>query len=243
MMVGSAPGRTAGSRPDSAALTLSDEHTLLLGQVSVRADDVVTAAAEGRWPRRELRALLDYLRAEVLRQATDEESLLFPARPAEPGVARLRWDHLKLRRAADALADAVDGGREWTVERLATTTSELLGLLERHLAAEDVLLDAVYAPRPAPATAALTGRRHEWYPLTEGAVVDLDLVPASQMVDATVERLTRLRPGEQVELRSSDDLCAVWRRLDRREPGAYGFVYLRQGPPEWAVRVTRRPAA
>jgi uncharacterized protein (DUF2249 family) len=225
-------------------LTLAEEHALLLGQVAVRADDVLAMASADRWPVRELSALLGYLRVEVLRQAADEEALLFPARPALPGFVRLRHGHRRLRRRVEVLADAVHGGAEWTVSRLTMTISELLGSLERHIAVEDALLHAACAPHAVPATAALTGRPHEWYPLTESTVIDVDALPPGQVIDAAVERLARLRPGECVEVRSTgDDLDAVWRRLDRLEPGAYGFVYLQEGPLRWVARVTRRPAA
>ena len=92
---------------------------------------------------------------------------------------------------------------------------------------------------------ALTGaarRRHEWYPLTEGPVADLDALPSGEMTDAAVDRLLRLRRGEQVELRSGRDPAAIWRRMDELCSGGYGFVYLQDGPDRWRVQVTRRPA-
>lgn len=61
--------------------TLTDEHTLLPGHVAGLVDDMVTVAAEDRWPRRRLRALLGYLDAGVSRQIGDEERLLLPGRP------------------------------------------------------------------------------------------------------------------------------------------------------------------
>lgn len=227
---------------DDAPLTLAEEHALLLCQVAARIEDLLTAAEE-RWPRHELRALVGYLRTEVMRQALDEEWLLFPNRSVPPGLDELHRDHQSLRHCTETLAQAASGAPGWTAGRLAVTTQDLLTLLEGHLAAEETVLTRGDASRALPATAVLTGRSHEWYPLTEGAVIDIDALPADQAGDAVVERLLRLRTGGQVELRSSDDnLQAVWRRMDHVDPGRYGFAYLREGPQQWAMRITRRPS-
>ena len=76
-----AAAAAAGGPP----LTLAGEHALLLEQVAIRADDVLAVAARNRWPARELQRLLGYLRAEVLRQAGDEEMLLFASLGTSPG--------------------------------------------------------------------------------------------------------------------------------------------------------------
>jgi hypothetical protein len=68
----------SGDPPGGPPQTLADEHMLLLGQVAVRAGELLAAAARGRWPAAELAALTGYIRAEVLRQVADEEMLLFP---------------------------------------------------------------------------------------------------------------------------------------------------------------------
>src|SRR4051794_10443924 len=57
---------------------LADEHAVLLDEVRYRNHAVLSALGEGRWPDRELEALVDYLRYEVLDQAVTEERLLFP---------------------------------------------------------------------------------------------------------------------------------------------------------------------
>jgi hypothetical protein len=80
--------RAAAAAVGDPPPTLAEEHALLLEQVAIRAQDVLTAAAGNRWPAQELQRLLGYVRAEVLRQAEDEEMLLFTpaARPrAWPG--------------------------------------------------------------------------------------------------------------------------------------------------------------
>ena len=222
-------------------LTLAGEHELLLRQVTIRAGDLLAAAAEGRWPVRELQALLGYLRAEVLRHASDEEWLLFPGHDAQPGFARLGRDHARLHAAVDLLARAAAGEGRFSAAQLATATRDLVSQLERHLAVEETLLAAAAAPEKVPATSVIGGRPHEWYPLTEGPVIDLDALPSGQATDAAVDRLLRLGRGEQVELRSASDPCPVWQRMDALLPGRYGFAYLKNGPGRWRVQVTRRP--
>lgn len=169
-------------RLDGPALTLTDEHALLLDQVAVRAEDVVTAAAQDRWPHRELKALLDYLHAEVLRQVVDEERLLFPYRPTSPSIARLSRDHRRLRHCTEALADAASGESRCTLARLVATSRDLVAMLERHLTVEDAQLTLAYTPHRVPATAILAGRSREWYPRMEGTVIDLDVLPTDLAV-------------------------------------------------------------
>lgn len=238
---GRGPARSAISAGGGPPLTLADEHALLLEQVAVRARDLLAAIAEDRWPARELQALVGYLRAEVLRQAADQERL-FPAHQAAEGFARLARDHVRLRAATEVLARAASAGTGSRAE-LAAATRDLLTQFERHLAAEEQLLTAAGRPGTAPGITAATGRRHEWYPLTEGPVIDLDVLPSGQVVCAAVDRLLRLRRGERIELRSGRDPWPVWRRMDGLCPGKYGFVYLQEGPDRWRVQVTRRPAA
>ena len=97
------PSPQAADRLTVTDLGLADEHTLLLMQVATRAEAVLAVAAAGRWPARELQALLGYFSAEVLRQAADEEQLLFPGRGAPAGLARLAGDHARLRARIEAL--------------------------------------------------------------------------------------------------------------------------------------------
>jgi uncharacterized protein (DUF2249 family) len=225
----------AGGQP----LTLAQEHALLLEQVAGRARDVLAAIDGGRWPARELQALVGYLRAEVLRQTADQE-WLFPAHQPGEDFTRLVREHVRLRAATEVLEQAAPGEDRSSLTQLAAATRDLLAQLERHLAAEEQVLAAAGQPGTAPGVSA--GRRHEWYPLTEGPVVDLDALPSGQVVDAAVDRLLRLRRGEQVELHSSRDPWPVWQRMDDLYPGRYGFAYLQEGPERWRVQVTRRAA-
>lgn len=233
----------AAAAPGGPPLTLAEEHALLLEQVAIRAEDVLTAAAGNRWPARELPRLLGYVRAEVLRQAADEEMLLFTPRGTSPGQARLSRDHARLRDATEMLERAAAGEATWSPARVATVTRDLVCQLERHLAAEERLLTAGGAQGREQAVSRLGGHRHEWYPLTEGPVIDLDALPPGQVIDAVTERLLRLGRGEQLELCSDRDPWLVWRQMDDVSPGGYGFAYLGDGPGLWRVQVTRRPDA
>ncbi len=236
------PQRADGS-PASRTLGLTEEHGQLLRQVAVRAEELMAAVRAGRWPAQELEALLGYLRAEIIRQTVDEETLLFPTRRDASGLGRLARDHARLRADVEALElVARDGGG--SLAMLATAVRDLLSQLEFHLAAEEAILGASCGGRcDVPATTALGAHPHEWYPLTEGRIIDLDALPAGQVADAAAERLLRLHHGEDVELWSRRDLFPVWQRVDELASGRYGFVYLEDGPDHWRVLVSRRQQA
>jgi uncharacterized protein (DUF2249 family) len=223
-------------------LTLAEEHLLLLWQVTASAEKVLTATEHGRWPAAELAALAGYAQAEVVRQVSDEEALLFPAVPAQ-AVAGLARDHVRLRAAAGLLARAAAGEQPMSPAQLATAVRDFAVQLERHLRNEDDLLAPGRAPRDVPGTVTLGGHPHEWYPLTEGPVVDLDALPADQAVAAAVDRLLRMRRGEQVELQSGTGLDPVWREISKLSPGGYQFTVVQDGPARWRMQVTRRQAA
>ena len=225
--------------PTAGPLTLAEEHVLLLWQVTASAEKLLTATAHGRWPRAELAALAGYAQAEVLRQVSDEEALLFPAAPAQT-AAGLARDHVRLRAAAELLARAAAGEQSMSPAQLAAAVRDFVAQFERHLRNEDDLLASGRAPQDVPGTVRLGGHPHEWYPLTEGPVVDLDALPSDQAVAAAVDRLLRMRRGEQVELQSGAGLDPVWREISQLSPDGYQFTVLQDGPPRWRMQVTRR---
>lgn len=227
--------------PEGSPLTLADEHMLLLCQVTARAEELLTAAANGRWPAAELASLAGYLRTELLRQLSDEEVLLFPASDA-PAASRLARDHARLRAGAELLARAAAGEQILSPGQLAAAIRDFIDQLEYHMSAGEKLLGSAHASRTVPAIATLGGRPHTWYPLTEGPVIDLDALPAGQAVAAAVDRLLHMRHGEQVELQSGADITPVWRELDHISPGGYQFAALEDGPKRWRMTVTRHRA-
>ena len=223
-----------------AVPTLADEHALLLREVSDRADGVLREADQGRWPARQLHALVDYLHLEVLQQFVDEEWLLFrSAYHAPDELARLRREHLELRLAVDVLAQATAYAVALSSRQLAGATRDLRAQLEMHLTAEQKVL-AVAGDRPR-ATTSMGRRPHEWYSLTQGPVIDLDALPGIAGFDAVLERLVRMKPGEQVELRGGIDPSAMCQRLCRADPGGYGIDLLQTGPTQWRIEITCRP--
>lgn len=226
--------------PGGPPLTLADEHMLLLGQVTTRAGELLAAGADGRWPAAELAWLAGYASAEVLRQVSDEEALLFPASPAP--ATRLAQDHARLRAGAVLLARAAAGEQILSPGQLAAAIRDFVDQLEYHMSAEEKLLGSGQALSSVPAIATLGGHPHTWYPLTEGPVIDLDALPAGQAVAAAVDRLLRLHHGEQVELQSGADISPVWRELDQISPGGYQFTVLEDGPERWRMTVTRHQA-
>lgn len=236
------------TRPDrmsetaGGAATLAEEHAQLLSEVTARAEILLREAAEDRWPILPLRELVDYLHLEVLQQVVDEEWLLFrSAYHAPDELARLRRQHLELRLAIDVLAQAAAGGSDLSPQQLAAITQDLLVWLEEHLAAEEKVL-AVAGEPPPRATTSLGGHPHEWYALTRGSMIDLDALPSGPGFDAVLERLVRMKPGETVELRAGIDPGPLWQRLCRADPGGYGIGLLQNGPTQWRVEVTCRPA-
>jgi uncharacterized protein (DUF2249 family) len=229
------------SESAGVAATLAEEHAQLLSEVSARAEALLREVGEGRWPILPLRELVDYLHLELLQQVVDEEWLLFrSAYHAPDELARLRRDHLELRLAIDVLAQAAVGGGDLSPQQLAASTQDLLARLEEHLAAEERVLGA--AGEPPRAATSLGGHPHDWYALTQGPVIDLDALPGGPGFDAVLERLVRMKPGETVELRAGMDLGPMWQRLSRADPGGYGIAVLQNGPAQWRVEVTCRPA-
>lgn len=231
----------ASVTPSDPYSTLPEEHATLRRNVATRASAVLAESEASRWPQPELEELLNYLRLEVLRQVVDEEWLLFRVAHHTPDeLALLRREHLELRLAVDALAEAAAtaghaGG--WSPQRLTATTRDLRTQLDRHFTDEEALLAS--AAGAAPATASLGIRPHEWYRITQGPVIDMDGLPGAHGADAVLTRLERLDRGEQVEVQSSSDPSPLWQKLSRADPGGYGLTYLERGPQHWRLQITR----
>lgn len=231
----------AASRPAGPPRTLGREHELLLAQVTVRAGDELTATAGGRWPSGELRALAGYLRTEVRAKPKMRSGSCLPR--LIPCRASLGWDVTMCAcvRMSRHLNGPPPVRAAHSRTEVAALTRDLLAQLKRHLAAEEAALAEADAPDAVPATTSAVTHQHGWYPLTEGPVIDLDRLPPEEMADAAVDRLQRLRHGEQVELRSCHDIDMVWQRMDQLEPG--GCHYLVSARRSSDVRIRARAAA
>jgi uncharacterized protein (DUF2249 family)/hemerythrin-like domain-containing protein len=221
---------------------LADEHAVLLQEVRHRERAVRVALGAGRWPDREVDALVAYLRYEVLDQAANEERLLFPL--TSEGIAGKRMhalveEHVQLRELTDGLVDAgtADAARR-DPRALVDLLDDVEALLDRHMRAEQTLLSPT-------TTAGVESYRqpfrcHLWFPLTEGSELDLDVLPPEFAHRAALERFSRLRPGERLRVRSGRELESLWNVLACGRPGEFGWAYLQEGPDQWRVEVTRR---
>ena len=156
-----------GQRPGPAdlparpSLTLAEEHGLVLWQVTRSAEKLLSAVEHGQWPGTELTALAGYAQAAVLRQASDEEALLFPDVPAQT-AAGLARDHVRLHEAAKLLTRAAAGEQPMAPAQLAVVVRDFVTQLERHQRNEENLLASGRGKQRVPATVALGGHPHEW---------------------------------------------------------------------------------
>lgn len=125
---------------DSISASLVDQHALLLRDVRRRAASVLAATEARVWPDGELRTLERFLRTRVLEHTAQEERLLYPTRAFAPRFAELTRDHQRLRRLTDELACTDVRPEPQAISRLTDVVRELLDVLQRHVAAEQVAL-------------------------------------------------------------------------------------------------------
>ncbi|MGH3744137.1 MAG: hemerythrin domain-containing protein [Mycobacteriales bacterium] len=236
--------RPPAARPLPPPSSLAGEHLALLRDVRRRADAVLALIDAHVWPGAEVETLARYLRTTVLRQASDEEVLLFP-RGASAPLAELSDDHVRLHELTGRLEHA--DVRSCPLPDLRALVELLLGVLQRHLAAEVAVLAALPdVPSDPPGTASAAAAPTSWLPDDGAEPVYLELGPdhGDDGVDACIERLLRLRPGERAVLRSSratsvEQVCRWLHRFD-----AAGFGLERRDACAEAAElvVTRRPS-
>lgn len=203
---------------DAPCLSLADEHRALLRDVRRRADAALTLIDARVWPEAEVDTLVRFLRTRVLRQASDEEVLLYP-RGASAPLAELSDDHVRLHELTERLGRA--DARSCPLADLRALVELVLAVLQRHLAAEQALLAALPdVPSDPPATTSAGS----WLPTSDEPVY-LTLTADDDATDLCVERLVRLRPGEHAVVRSdrSATLERVCRWLHRFDPTGYGL--------------------
>jgi uncharacterized protein (DUF2249 family) len=196
--------------------------------------------ARGRDSQPDVEALLGFLREVVLTRISDEDRHVLPmlrrARPEAPELSELQRQHLQLRGDVDDLAAGAQG--HIAREKLAGVIRRLVNHLEIHLATEAAVL---HRNQDAAAEDRAWVAANQWYPLVEGPVIEMDRLRKDQAESAVLNRLARLRPGEELELRSAHDPHAVWVRLQQRDPAAHDW-HAKPDGAGWSVTVRRRPA-
>jgi len=118
---------------------------------------------------------------------------------APASIDRLRQDHVRV-------AEAPGRGRR----------GEIVDVITQQQLAAPARLPGGYR-----ASESGRARAEHWYLLTEGPLIDLDQLRPDQADDAVLNRLTHLRAGEHVEPHGHGDPRRLWRRLQRRAPGAH----------------------
>lgn len=190
---------------ESTGVTLADEHEDLLCGVQRRASAVRALIDARAWPHSELATLTGFLRATLLRQLSDEEHLLYPHDATAAPFAELSAAHAQLYDLTYQLEQARE--QHWPLARVRELVDELLSRLRTHLAAEEAVLAALgHTELEVPAAATL-GEQHEHWAADADAgplVILFDDLPTAVATQLCVERLLRLRPGEQAVVYSRD---------------------------------------
>lgn len=205
---------------ESANLTLGDEHEALLDGVERRVAAVQALIAARTWPHGELATLTVFLRAALLRQVADEEHLLYPHDATAEPFAELSEAHTQLYQLTHQLEEVRE--RHCPLPRLRELLDDLLTTLRRHLTEEEAVLAALADIDLDIPSAATLSEQHQHWPanLDPGPlVIQYDALPTAMAAQLCVERLLRLRPGEQAVIFSRDrtqlhDVCAWLHEFD-----------------------------
>jgi hypothetical protein len=112
---------------------------LVLAHVTCVTDDLLRVTARDEWPARELKLLVECLRAGVLERVAHEERELIDLGESDHSVAHLKRDHVRLRAATEVMARAAAGEGTTSPAHVAAMARALLMQLRRHLGAEQAL--------------------------------------------------------------------------------------------------------
>jgi len=207
---------------DSEPRTLSAEHARLLRDLHRRIDPMQALMQRHVWPDAELRTLTGFLRSVVLRQASDEEVLLFPS-GAQPPITELTAAHARLHLLTEQLdqADATC----CPLPRLASLVEQLLAVLETHLLDEQAVLAAL--PDIDDAVPGVAELDEPWLSVTaEPVLISLDSRHLELSIRLCIERLLRLRPGQTADIHANHarDLAPIAGWLRRFDAARYGIA-------------------
>jgi uncharacterized protein (DUF2249 family) len=219
-----------------------DADSQLLWEAIARSEALLEDLAADEVSTPKFDAFLGYLYEIVLARTSEEELELLPAlRAAGPftrsDADRLHQDHLLIRNDIEQLAAASAQNRR-SPEQLTALIRRLIVRLEEHLRAEAAARSKLPDHHERDPDWAKLGH---WFPLTEGPLIDLDQLSPLDADDAVLNRLTHLRPHEQVELSSRNGYPQhLWSRLQRRAPGAYSWSERGNDANGWTVVIKRR---
>ena len=232
----------AAAADPTSGHTLAGEHARLLRDVERRAAPVLALLDARAWPHAELGTLTELLRAEVLRQVSDEEVHLYPPDSSVPPFIELSADHARLY-GLTAQLESIQAQPRPPAELRALVT-ELVDTLRRHLADEQQLLAALADARgEVPSVADLVAADRAWLPEDTPVRIALDELPGDQAVELAIGRLLRLEPGQTAELHARDGwhLRAVCRWLHDFDAERFGVGYTAAGQDR-LLRITCRTA-
>jgi hypothetical protein len=228
--------------PEADRHALAGEHALLLRDLRRRVDPVQALIAAKVRPHAELATLIRFVRTDVLRQASDEEVLLYPSGATAP-FTELSAEHVRLHALADSLELA--DRAPCSLAELGRLVKQLVQVLEHHLVAEQAALTALAdVSAQAPATADVRSGARVWLDTNDNPVlIRLDALPRERAVQMCIERLLRLRVGQSADVHSSRaaDLQQVRRWMQDFDTTGYGFAQQPSAHDSAALRVTRRP--
>jgi hypothetical protein len=235
------PREVASAVSEPNGLTLAGEHALLLQGVQRRVWPVLALIDARTWPTAELNTLVSFLRTSVLRQASDEEALLFAGGAATP-FAELTAQHAHLHALTERLAQA--NATHCPLPELRGLVADLANLLARHLATEQILLAGLAETHHLVPSAAEVASGAQTWPAADDAplLIVLDDLPPNLAAQLCIERLLRLRPGQRAEVRSADrsQLEHVYRWIRSFDTTSYRIEYDTANAAESRLRVVRR---
>ncbi|HET8570322.1 MAG TPA: hemerythrin domain-containing protein [Candidatus Limnocylindria bacterium] len=223
---------TAHTERDAAGAghTLAGEHARLMRDVERRAAPVLTLLDAHAWPHAELGTLTKLLRADVLRQVSDEEVHLYPHDSSVPPFVELSADHARLYGLTARLEQAHISPCQ--PAQLRALVQELLSTLRRHLEGEQHVLAALAdAADEVPSATDLAAADRAWLPDDTPVRLELDGLPDDEAVELAIARLLRLRPGQTAELHAHDDwqLRAVCRWIHDFDAERFGLDHSAAG--------------
>jgi hypothetical protein len=191
-----------------------------------------------------LNTLVGFLRASLLRQASDEEALLFPGGAATP-FAELTAQHARLHGLTERLAQA--NVTHCPLSELRRMVAELANVLARHLATEQALLAGLAeTSHPVLSAAEVASGAQTWLAANDAPlVIVIDDLPSVYAAQVCIERLLRLRPGQRAEVRSSDrsGLMHGYRWMRAFDMAHYGVEYASAADPADSHLVVARRRA